>query len=480
VKLWIAIVISLVAAPAARAQSMGEDEPALADGDPTFGPQISIEAIEIRGNESTATRVIRRALPVATGDVLRAGDARLRRARYQVLALGFFRDVHLSMRKGSSRGRVVLVVTVEERGTIVLNQLYVGSSTATPWWAGADVSDRNALGTGVAFGAALVGAGQPKVPGAEGQWAGQLRAGVNGLAGTRLAAHGAIARIAASEPFRIRGAASDGDPANFAAITYRRSAARAALGYDLTPLAHLSLASRVEWIDVAPLAMAPQRVRPDGTIEAVELGLEPGKSRLASLAVGFDVDTRPDPVLPNRGSRVQVRGELASPALGSDYRYFAALGRYERWFPVAGATNVVSVHLTAGAIFGEAPLFDRFYRGDLNRLLTPRALGLVLTTRPPLDLLDTGADDHVYGNLAGAIEVQYARRWFRRRAPIYGGDWFVAIATTGLGQRAAVADGSSLYRAMPLDVAVDLGLRLDTEIGIFELALGNGLGRVPL
>src|SRR5688572_14072904 len=58
--------------------------------DDDFGPVIEIEAIEITGNRTTATRVIRRALPVSAGDVVRAGDNGLRDARYKLLALGFF------------------------------------------------------------------------------------------------------------------------------------------------------------------------------------------------------------------------------------------------------------------------------------------------------------------------------------------------------------------------------------------------------
>ena len=32
---------------------------------------------------------------------------------------------------------------------------------------------------------------------------------------------------------------------------------------------------------------------------------------------------------------------------------------------------------------------------------------------------------------------------------------------------------------MPIDLTADLGLRLDTYIGIFTLSIANGLGRIP-
>ena len=33
---------------------------------------------------------------------------------------------------------------------------------------------------------------------------------------------------------------------------------------------------------------------------------------------------------------------------------------------------------------------------------------------------------------------------------------------------------------MAFDLTANLGIRLDTQIGVFELSLGNGLGRLPL
>jgi hypothetical protein len=32
---------------------------------------------------------------------------------------------------------------------------------------------------------------------------------------------------------------------------------------------------------------------------------------------------------------------------------------------------------------------------------------------------------------------------------------------------------------MPVDLVLDAGLRIDTELGIFEFTIANALGRVP-
>ena len=85
----------------------GVDEPLFQD-DSEFGPLILIERIDVSGNTATQTELILRTLPLKPGDVIHASDKRLRQARFKVLALGFFRDVTLGMRKGTARGQVII------------------------------------------------------------------------------------------------------------------------------------------------------------------------------------------------------------------------------------------------------------------------------------------------------------------------------------------------------------------------------------
>jgi len=90
----------------------------------------------VHGNHKTRTDLILREVALSPGDTLAADDARVERARLRLLALGYFLDARLSMIKGERRGGAVLVIEVEERGTIILNAVYLGTSEATNLWAG--------------------------------------------------------------------------------------------------------------------------------------------------------------------------------------------------------------------------------------------------------------------------------------------------------------------------------------------------------
>jgi len=141
-----------------------EPPAALVRGPGRVGLRYTLEGVEIRGNTTTLARVIHRFVPFRAGDTLDVDDKELLLTRFRLLGTGFFRDVQLSLRRGTKRGYVVLQVDVVERNTIVVNDLWLGVATdaepdgrARPLTAygGIDVSETNLAGTGVALGGAL-------------------------------------------------------------------------------------------------------------------------------------------------------------------------------------------------------------------------------------------------------------------------------------------------------------------------------------
>ena len=107
--------------------------------------------------------------------------------------------------------------------------------------------------------------------------------------------------------------------------------------------------------------------------------------------------------------------------------------------------------------------------------MTPRPLDLVVSTAAPFDVFSTGADERPSGNLFLAGRVEYAYRILENGSRLlYGGQVFFTVGALGLGDH----DGDRA--GIGVDLTANLGIRLDTQIGLFELSLGNGLGRLPL
>lgn len=81
----------------------------------TRGPRVFVERIDIEGNQTTLDRVIRRQFRVAEGDPFNPRE--IRQAAERIRALGFFADVDVQTRQGSSEERVLVDVNVEEQPT---------------------------------------------------------------------------------------------------------------------------------------------------------------------------------------------------------------------------------------------------------------------------------------------------------------------------------------------------------------------------
>ncbi|MCE9579653.1 MAG: BamA/TamA family outer membrane protein, partial [Deltaproteobacteria bacterium] len=452
-------------------------DPALDPADPAaFGPVMTIESIAITGNRSTAERVIRRALPIAVGDVVRASDPRLTQARWKVLALGFFREVKLELRRGTARGQVILVVTVLERGTVVLNRLWFGTSSTSSWWLGTDLEERNFAGTGIGVGAGFVYAPRNDVIGSRDQWAGEVRIADAVLGASRWGARAAFTVEHGSDPYRVAGDHST-SPDDFRAFSYRRLGGRAAATFSVTPLSRVVIGGRFEAV-TAELPTGATRSLPDGQSLPVRFDLRDGHSRIATVSLAFDRDTRPNPALPREGSHLALAAEAGASIIGGSYDYATIVARYDRWWPIRDR-QAIALRLSGGVAAGDAPRFDRIYVGDVDRMVAPRALGLALTTGTSAAILGTAAGEVDTGNIGGAAIVEWSLQLFHRKHRIYGGDIFVGAGLWGLGDtRGSGVAGRSTWQALPIDVVADAGLRIDTEIGIFELSLANALGRV--
>ncbi len=471
------LVLAAISVPSLAAAE-GEAPPATGG---EFGPLLLIERIDIRGNTATQTELIRRTLPIQPGDVLRASDSRFRESRFKVLALGFFRDVTFAMTKGSARGQVVLEVTVVERGTVVLNNLWFGSTSLSPYWLGLDVGERNLLGLGFSVaGGFIYAANNGDIEGSREQWAAELRIADPSILGTPWGAHAGMTLVNGSEPYRVAGEGGTPKSRELRAFSYRRFGLRGGATYNASTLTRLGVTARIEQITADP-PIAPTHVDEAGQVEAIDLYLDRGTSRVLDVGFSFDRDTRPDPILPHSGGHLGFAAEIGTVLFGGDYQFATIYGRYEHYWPLFEAKHAVAFKLAGGAVIGDAPRFDRIHIADIARMLTPRAFGLVLSTAAPLDILGTSRDKPLYGDLGGIASVEYAITLFRGRGRnrVYGGDLFFGAGLWGLAENANLrARDTALWDALPIDLYIDAGFRVDTDVGVFELTFANALGRL--
>lgn len=109
------------------------------------GERIFVERIDIEGNATTLDRVIRRQFRSAEGDPLDARE--IRQSAERIRALGYFSDVQVEARPGSSDEQVIVDVDLEERPT---GSLGFGANYSTDTGIGLAVTfaEENFLGRG--------------------------------------------------------------------------------------------------------------------------------------------------------------------------------------------------------------------------------------------------------------------------------------------------------------------------------------------
>lgn len=109
------------------------------------GPRVFVERIDIRGNQTTLDRVVRRQFDTVEGDPFNPRE--IRESAERIRALGFFETADVTTREGSSANQVIVDVDVEEQPTGNLS--FGGSFSNDSGFAVAiGFSERNFLGRG--------------------------------------------------------------------------------------------------------------------------------------------------------------------------------------------------------------------------------------------------------------------------------------------------------------------------------------------
>ena len=109
------------------------------------GPSLYVERIDIKGNNQTLDKVIRREFSISEGDAF--NPTLIRKTEEKLRALGFFKNLSVVVLPGSSPNKAVVSVEVEEAPTGSLN-FGAGYSTDTELSGTISLSERNFLGKG--------------------------------------------------------------------------------------------------------------------------------------------------------------------------------------------------------------------------------------------------------------------------------------------------------------------------------------------
>ncbi len=444
-----------------------------------------LDGVRVEGNTRTNERVIRRYIPFQPKDVFDVDDPRVKLTRYRLLGTGFFKDVTLSLERGANRGHVVLVVSVVERNTLVLNDLWMGLSASADTngeqqllstFAGVDAAEMNLFGSGITLGSATAFS--------EDQWALSVRFLDPAFSSSRWMLASEIlfndglgffgnSNVQWDDPQQV-----DEVPRQ-AVVTYHRLGTTLGAGVDLSVPAQLWLNYRLEGVDAQlPRAAAHEY---GGVLEPIDFHVLPGRSVLSAVRATLTYDTRDEPWLTNEGWLASAAADISATIFGSDYAYQKFDLEAARWWRLPNS-HIIKLEGSLGVISGRAPFFEQYYIGDLSDFRPGRVLGLAFDDRPAPNFLDTSIAEIRYGDYSSKINAEYRIPLYRGSRSVFGIDMFGSFGVFSLASERDLRRPPEDIRGaarLPVDLTAGFGFRMDTSLGGFAFSFSNLLGFIP-
>ena len=431
------------------------------DEGPFVTRRYVIERIAFEGLDHTRPSEVRRHLEVAEGELL--DDEAVLLSRLRLLQLGWFSRVDSRVERGSERGQVVLVFSFQERNTLVVSDLIVGSTGPAPIYGGLGLTQTNFLGLGLGLSGAFVYGGAP----AEQPWAPSRFSARAAFLAPDVPV-GDLALVLGLSAIALRGeelTCSDpgcdqlgGHYGGAPRIRYDRYGGEVTFGLRPGPFERLLGGYRLERVGAERIAGSGADA--GGAAPSIRLG----RSWLSALTATYDRDTRNDFFLPTDGTRLTVNAVFGSQALGGDYEFTRLLLQLESDHALPWG-HALRLQGAAGAAQGPEddrgpPFFERFYAADWSYFSIGPALGRALE-------LNFSSDSRYDAYLA-MLGLEYG-------IPLWsGGDVFhrgyVAIGGRWVYSAAKATSGRTPVSRAPL--SADLAFRLDTPVGSFNLSLG--------
>jgi outer membrane protein assembly factor BamA len=453
-------------APEATGESAENPQDNRADIEEPDRPRYIIESIECRGNHKTLGTLIISHLLFKPGETL--DEEKVEHSRIRLLALGYFKDARMRLERGSMRGRVKVIVEVDERNTIIVDDLFFGVSSSNPVWGGLGISELNFLGRGMVLSGAFV-ASEYQQGGRLGlYWPSVMNTnftgGIQALVsnGREAALAGRMQKIPAHPECDVL---TESDQF----LPYFRAGGVLTAGIRIDRYNRVLIDMHVEAID-ADVTESQYQDNSGRTCPNYPFGgyLKDDASVLSSLTLRFERDTRDDFFMPRRGLLFSVSVELASRVLGSSYEYSKYMLRFDLNFPIA-SDHALRLSVIGGILqdVGErgSPFFSRFFVGDhalfwIDKGSLPRNLDLNFS-----DTFDYG--DVLFSTTAEYDIPLWAGGNFFYRAYIYGAFNFSYVT-----KAAFLATQEEWSGRAKSPISLDLGLKFDTPVGLFTFSLG--------
>ncbi|NOZ87638.1 MAG: BamA/TamA family outer membrane protein [Deltaproteobacteria bacterium] len=425
-------------------------------------PEYILQSIKIKGNHKTSRSLILKYLTVKKGEVFSEQAAEL--SRLKLLNIGYFTQVDLSLVKGSKPGRVVLVISVVERNTILVDSVDMGMNTldVTPRvFGGIRVTEHNFLGQGILLSGAVAADDAD-------QQAYELEVFVPIIGDTKLQLGGGLRYSYGRELFRKGMDYPKDDPDT--TLNVRRIGGNIFLGWQFNPFLSMSGGFRFDWIGATghPKFFEPPEAKPyDIPSSAADFSVRKGDSTLSAIILSITHDSRNDPFLPTEGLKANLALELGSRLLGGEYDYSKFTFAYEQAFPT-WLDHSVRADAFFGLIYGKTPYFNKFFRSDLDLSPPRRLLGLDFYK------------DNEFGDFAISLGGEYNVPIFTTNGPFYRFVAFFAMDATMTGSIAEyfpLKDPNQEGRKQktkinwPIDLTFDIGVKVDTYIGVFRLSV---------
>jgi outer membrane protein insertion porin family len=329
------------------------------------GNLVTIEKIEVVGNNKTRDKVIRREMRINEGDLYSGSGIRLSKAR--VTALGYFDSVEVNSRRGSSDDKMVLEVAVKEKLTGTF-QLGFGFTGGESFFGQAQLSQNNLFGYGHTASLSF-----------------------------QISSLRQLFQLSYLDPYFL-------DTAWTASIDLYRSELlfsgfdRRAIGGALT--AGYEIFEDFRFFGTYTLENVD--VIPTGT-SALQLRNQFSAGRTSSLRFSFNYDKRDNRLFPTNGHLESASAEFASSVLGSQ-NLFQRYRLIERRYRPLFWGLVAKVNLSLGYIRSTDPLnrpvsiSEKFFAGGINsirgyslRSISPTKK--ILASRDP----DAGVLDYAVG-----------------------------------------------------------------------------------